>query len=271
MPGLSVILLTGGTGVLGRSVAARLSDRENEVRILSRRPGAGTHTGDLTTGAGLAEAVDGAEIIIHIASDTQRLGRSDVAQTDHVLEHARGARHLLYVSIVGIDRIPFAYYRRKLACEQRILASGIPFTILRATQFHELLAFGLDQAERLPLAPLPLDFRFQTVAASEVAERLSHLASDGPTKRVWNLGGPEVLSLREMVGQWRMTRSRLRRVVRLPLPGAVARAFREGRNTCPHQADGQQTWREFVAQWHRPAYSLRSGSAPTAETQPPPT
>jgi uncharacterized protein YbjT (DUF2867 family) len=244
---------------LGRLVATRLTSSGYEVRILSRRAGAGTHTGDLATGEGLAPAVSGAQVIVHVASDTRRLGRSDAAQTKHLLEHAGGAAHLVYISIVGIDRIPFAYYRHKLACEQLIHSSGIPFTVLRATQFHELLALGLDRAERLPVAPLPLDFRFQSVAAAEVAERLSQLVSDGPTNRTLNMGGPAVLSLREIVGQWQGIRSRPRRVIRLALPGAVARAFREGRNTCPDHAEGEQTWQAFVEQSSGPAHSASAG------------
>jgi len=183
---------------------------------------------------------------VHAASDTHRRGRSDVTHTEHLLEHADADAHLLYISIVGIDRIPFAYYRRKLACEQRILSSGVPCTILRATQFHELIAFGLQQAERLPVMPLPLDFRFQTVSANEVADRLCQLASEEPTNGLSNMGGPEVLSLEEMVAQWRAAGPHPRRAIRLPLPGKVARAFREGRNTCPEQAQGRQTWREFL-------------------------
>jgi uncharacterized protein YbjT (DUF2867 family) len=256
LPGVSVVLVTGGTGALGRLVAARLVSRGEEVRILSRRPGAGTHTGDLTTRAGVAEAVSGAEIIVHAASDTQRLGRSDVTQIEHVMEHAGGAAHLLYVSIVGIDRIPFGYYRRKLACEQRVVSSRIPYTILRATQFHELIAFVLLQVERLPVAPLPLEFRFQTIAADEVADRICQLAAEGPTNRLWNLGGPQVQSLRDMVAQWRAVRSRPRRPLPLSLPGAVPRAFREGRNTCPGQAGGRLTWSEYLAQGPTPAYTL---------------
>ncbi len=244
---MSVVLVTGGTGVLGRLVAARLSEMGHEVRVLSRRPGAGTHTGDLTTGLGLAPAVTGAEVIVHAASDTRRFGRSDVAQTGNLVQHASGAAHLLYISIVGIDRIPFPYYRRKLACEEQIRSSGVPFTILRATQFHELIASVLQPAERLPLAPLPLDFRFQTLAAREAAGRLADLASGPPTNEISNMGGPEVLSLREMAAQWRTVRPHLR-AVGLPVPGKVARAFREGRNTCPDQTEGEQTWREFVGQ-----------------------
>ena len=244
---MSTILVTGGTGALGRHVVTGLRDGGHEVRVLSRRPGAGTHHGDLATGAGLAEAAAGAEMIVHAASDVRRFGRSDVQQTEHLLESARQARHLLYVSIVGIDQIPYAYYRRKLACERKVAASGIPHTILRATQFHELLAWLLKSAERLPVAPLPLDFRFQTVAAADAAARVAELAGGEPAGGIVNFGGPQVLTLRETAEMWRAARGLPRRVVRLPLPGAVARAFREGRNTCPEERSQGQRWEDFVA------------------------
>lgn len=244
---MSTVLLTGATGTLGARLLSELSARGDEVRVLSRRVGAGIHVGDLATGAGVKDAARGAELIVHAASDTKRGGRTDLAQTEHLLEAAAGARHLLYVSIVGIDRIPFAYYRRKLACEQRIAAGSIPYTILRATQFHELVAFMLHRAERLPVAPLPLDFRFQTVAPAEVANLAAGLVHDQPGGRCVNFGGPEVLTLGQMTELWRQARGRPRRTVRLRLPGRVARAFRAGRNTCPEQAGGRQTWAQFVA------------------------
>lgn len=244
---MSTVLVTGGTGALGRLVVARLREQADEVRVLSRRAGAGTHVGDLKTGAGVADAARGVELIVHAASDTQRFGRADLEQTMHLLEAAGDAAHLLYVSIVGIDQIPFGYYQRKLACEQRIVSSGNPYTILRATQFHELIGFLLRGVERLPVAPLPLDFRFQTIAAADVAERVAQLIKGEPTGRIVNFGGPEVLSLEQMAEVWKAERGRPRRLVPLPLPGAVARAFREGRNTCPEQATGRQRWGAFVA------------------------
>jgi uncharacterized protein YbjT (DUF2867 family) len=250
-----VILVTGGAGALGRLVVERLRRSGEEVRVLSRRAGRGTHVGDLTTGAGVAEAARGVEVIVHAASDTFRFGRNDVAQTEHLLGHAAGARHLLYVSIVGIDQIPFAYYRRKLECEKRIASSGIPYTILRATQFHELIAEVLHRAGRLPLAPLPLDFRFQTVAADEVAGRMAELAVGEPAGGPLNFGGPEVQSLADMAARWRAVYGRPRRLMRLPLPGTVARAFRAGLNTCPAEARGRQTWAEYVSARPAPVYS----------------
>jgi len=213
------------------------------VRVLSRRPGAGTHVGDLNTGAGVAEAAAGAEVVVHAASAGPR---RDPEQTRHLLDATRGAGHLVYISIVGIDGIPFSYYRAKLACERLIEAAPVPHTILRATQFHQLLAKGLGALSRVPVVGLPLEMRFQPVAAAECAERLGALAEGEPLGRARDFGGPQVLTARELLATWR-TRHPRPRAFDLPLPLPVVRAFREGRNTCPAHADGRQTWAEFVA------------------------
>jgi uncharacterized protein YbjT (DUF2867 family) len=223
-----------------------LRDAGHDVRVLSRRAGRGTHVGDLETGEGVAAATAGAELIVHAATDIPGNGKSDLAQTRLLLQHARDARHLLYPSIVGIDQIPNPYYKRKLPCEQAIADSGVPATILRATQFHELLAELLRRTERLPLAPLPTDLRFQPVAPADVAARLVEIAEGAPLGRAPDFGGPEVLTLGEIADVWRAARGRPRRIVSLPLPGRIARGFREGRNTCPDHADGRQRWSEFV-------------------------
>jgi uncharacterized protein YbjT (DUF2867 family) len=155
--------------------------------------------------------------------------------------------HLLYVSIVGIDKVPYRYYRAKLECERAIESSGGPHTILRATQFHQLLAVVLGVAERLPVAPLPLDFRFQPVAAAECAARIATIAGGQPLGRAPDFGGPEVLSGAQIVATWRERRGRPRRVVRLALRGRVAAGFRTGLATCPDHAEGHQRWADYVA------------------------
>ena len=104
---MSIVLVTGGSGTLGRLVVPILQERGHEVRTLSRTPGRGTHTGDLTTGKGVLAAAAGADLIVHAASDTRHFGRADPVQTRHLLDACTGARHLLYVSIVGIDDIPY--------------------------------------------------------------------------------------------------------------------------------------------------------------------
>ncbi len=244
---MSVVLVTGGTGTLGRHLVPLLGERGHEVRVLSRRPGAGTHVGDLSTGAGVAEAAAGAELIVHAASD-RRMGRSDPAGTRNLLAAAGGCRHLLYISIVGVDAIPYLYYRKKLACEQIIGASPVPSTVLRATQFHELLAAVLGPLSRWPVAPLPLDARFQSVAAAEVAARAAELLDGDPAGRAPDFGGPQVLGLRSIVRTWRRYHDgRPRNVLNIRWPGDLYHGLADGLHTCPEHADGRQTWAEFVA------------------------
>jgi uncharacterized protein YbjT (DUF2867 family) len=246
---VSIVLVTGGSGTLGQHLVPVLAGRGHEVRVLSRRPGAGTHVGDLATGEGVAAAADGAELVVHAASDP-RLGRSDPAQTANLLsalEAAGSCRHLLYVSIVGVDAIPFGYYRIKLDCERLIEAGPVPSTALRATQFHELLARGLSAVGRWPISPLPLELVFQTVAAAEVAVRAAEVLDGEPLRRAPDFGGPQVLSLWQMAGAWRAVHGWPRRVFNVRLPGRGYRAFADGLATCPAHADGHQTWAEFAA------------------------
>ncbi|RJO76473.1 NAD-dependent epimerase/dehydratase family protein [Nocardia panacis] len=251
---MSTVLVTGGTGTLGRHLVARLCDK-HEVRVLSRRPGAGTHVGDLVTGAGLADAAAGADIIVHAASDFRSMGRVDLAQTEQLLRHATNVSHLLYVSIVGIDHIPMRYYRNKLACEDLIAKSGVPHTIQRATQFHELIAWILHTVEGWPIAPLPLDFLFQPVAAADVATHLAALVDTPPQGRAPDFGGPETQPLSQLLATWLRTHPGPRHPLNLPLPGKTAAAFRAGRNTCtPHPT---QPWSEYLATTPPPAYTLR--------------
>jgi uncharacterized protein YbjT (DUF2867 family) len=237
---MTVVLVTGGSGVLGSALVPLLADAGHDVR---------THTGDLNTGAGVAAAVEGAEVIVHAASDTRRFGRSDVDQTRHLMQAASAAptvQHIVYVSIVGIDSIPLYYYLRKLACEGVVAASGIPFTIQRATQFHELIELLIRTAGRLAFTPLPLDFKFQTIAAREAAVRIAELAGARPRGRALDIGGPQVQTLAEMVATWQAAGLPGRKIVRLPVPGRVGDAFRRGLNTCPDQASDGETWSEFV-------------------------
>jgi uncharacterized protein YbjT (DUF2867 family) len=242
------VLVTGGSGTLGAQVVGRLTDQGHDVRILSRRPGPNISQGDLATGAGIGAAARDVSVVVHAASDTHRFGRTDVVQTRHLLEALPGeVEHLVYVSIVGIDRIPFAYYRQKLRCEELIARSGLPFTILRATQFHELLAMVFAALQRLPLAPIPSRFRFQPVAAGDVGARIVELVAGAAAGRADDFGGPEVLGLHEMAEGWRISRGRSRRFVSVPLPGRVSRGFQEGHNTCPSGLRGTVTWPEFLA------------------------
>ena len=235
---MSLVVVTGGTGVLGRHAARVLSARGHEVRAVSRRTGV-----DLAVREAVDAALTGADLVLHAASDTRRLGAGDAKQTGNLLAACDQVRHLLYVSIVGIDAIPYRYYRRKLACEQLIEQGRVPHTILRATQFHELIDWALTALRSWPLAPLPLDAMAQPVGAADVAARCAELLEREPLGRAPDFGGPEVLTLRQVLELWPG------RIRALPLPsvGRVLRGFRAGLNTTPEHADGIQTWAQYVA------------------------
>jgi uncharacterized protein YbjT (DUF2867 family) len=147
------------------------------------------------------------------------------------------------VSIVGIDRIPYPYYRHKLATEKLVVESGLNWSILRATQFYMLLDELLSSLTRFPIALVPTDFQFQPVDPGEVADHLAaHLEGEGYLPE---FAGPEILSLGAMAKTWLQARG-LRRTVLPPLPGAVARGFRHGYNTSPQAVKGRITWREWL-------------------------
>ncbi len=205
------ILVTGGTGTLGRQVVPRLRDAGYDIRVLSRRGRADEDgirylTGDLATGEGVEPAVDGVETIIHCAGTS----KGDEVKTRQLVRAASqaGARHLVYISVVGADRIPvasgldramFGYFASKLAAEKVIADSGLPWTALRATQFHDLTLLTIRQLARLPVVPVPAGWRVQPVDAGEVAARLVELALGPPAGLVPDLGGPRVYELAALV------------------------------------------------------------------------
>jgi len=225
------ILITGGTGTLGRAVTEALP-KSHPVRVLSRRTGA-----DLVTGRGLKEAVAGAETIIHLAST--RRGATDVTATEHLVDAASQVKHLVFISIVGVDRVPIGYYRGKLAAE-RVVAK-VPNTILRATQFHDLVHTILAGAARLPLMPVPA-IRIQPVDVRDVAARLVELALGEPRGRVDDFGGPEVRDLRDLAHEYLAETGRRRVLVPIRLPGKVFRAYRDGGHLAPDHAAGTITF-----------------------------
>jgi uncharacterized protein YbjT (DUF2867 family) len=244
------VLVTGGTGVLGRRVVERLRAAGVATRVLSHSGKPGTMRGDLSTGAGLDPAVRGIDTIIHCASSPFRKARGvDVEGTRRLLEAAAraGVSHLVYVSIVGIDRAAsYPYYRVKLDAERVIEGSPVPHTILRATQFYDLVLMALRFLERLPVMPIPKGFLGQPVDAGEVADRLVELALAGPAGRVPDIGGPEVGTLADAARTYLKIAGRRRRILEVPVPGKTARAFREGALICPEGAYGQIRWEDFL-------------------------
>jgi uncharacterized protein YbjT (DUF2867 family) len=256
----SPILVTGGTGTLGRLVVRGLRDAGCGVRVLSRRGReAGEDiefvTGDLAAGKGIEAAVEGAGILVHCAGSAkgdEGKARSLVRATSRA-----GAQHLVYISVVGDDRIPvvgrvdraiFGYFASKRAAEKVVENSEVPWTTLRATQFHDLIFTVAHQMAKLPVVQLPAGFRIQPVDADEVAARLVELALGEPAGLVPDMGGPRVYDAADLLRGYLRAIRRRRPIVPVRLPGKAARAFRAGGNLAPEQAVGHRTWKEFLAE-----------------------
>jgi uncharacterized protein YbjT (DUF2867 family) len=246
------VLVTGGTGVLGRRVVEQLGSEGIRARVYSRSGKPSTMKGDLRTGEGLEPAVQGVDTIIHCASSPFRKAHQvDVEGTGRLLEAAAeaGVSHLLYISIVGIDRAAsYPYYRIKLETERVVEDGSIPYTILRATQFYDLVLMAMRFLDRLPVMVIPRGFLGQPIDAGEVAGRLVELALSRPMGRVPDIGGPEVRTLADAARGYLRAKGSTRRIFQILLPGKTARAFREGALVCPDQAYGEIHWEDFVRQ-----------------------
>lgn len=241
---MTTILVTGGTGTLGRLVTERLRSDGHEVRVLSRR--SRPYAVDLREGGpGLDAAVKGVDTIVHCAS-SPRGGDEQAAGQLIAAARRAGVAHLVYISIVGVDRVPFGYYRTKLAVERLIEESGLGWTVLRATQFHDLLVQLFQALSRTPVMLLPAGVRDQPVEVAEVADRLAELALGAPAGRVDDMGGPEARSLDSLARAYLRATGRKRAVVGVPLWGKAYRGFRTGGHLTPAQAVGKGRFEEYL-------------------------
>src|SRR3954469_1076588 len=243
------VLVTGGTGRLGKRLTAPLQAAGHTVRQMSRRgTGPGGVRGDLATGRDLPLALVGAELVIHAASNPRDPWQVDVAGTRRLVEAVDRTRlrHLIYVSIVGVDRIPYGYYRAKFAAEQVLLASGLPVTLLRVTQFHDFVDFLLDTARRGPVVPVPMNWRVQPVDVGEVAAHIAEVAARPPVGGVVEYGGPEELSAAGIARAGVGVRAPGAHVVATPVPGRLSAALRDGAALPSGGARGRRTYAEHL-------------------------
>jgi uncharacterized protein YbjT (DUF2867 family) len=256
----SPLLITGGTGTLGRLVVPRLRDAGCDLRVLSRRShesgdGIEFMIGDLATGEGLEAAVDGIGTIVHCAGSA----KGDEGKARNLVRAASraGAEHLVYISVVGAERIPvvsgvdrtmFGYFAAKRAAENVVADSGLPWTTLRATQFHDLILTVARQLAKLPVMPVPAGVRYQPVDAGEVAAQLVELSLGKPSGLVPDIGGPRVYELTELLRGYLRASHRHRLLMPVRLPGKAARAVRAGANLAPERAVGHRTWEDFLAE-----------------------
>jgi uncharacterized protein YbjT (DUF2867 family) len=255
------VLVTGGTGTLGRALVPRLVARGHEVRSLSRHgaaspavsaigaePKAGAEPtagvsqvrGDVRSGEGLDRAMADIDVVIHAATSGRR--GVEVEGTAKVVTAARAAgAHLVYISIVGVDQMRFAYYRSKDDAEKLVEAGGGRWTIQRATQFHNLL----DRFLGWRVFPVTAHLSFQPVDTGDVSERLADLVDAGPSGRAEDFGGPAVLPLRALAAARRRITGSGTLLVPVPALGFLGE-YDRGRHLCPDHAHGRVTWEEWL-------------------------
>jgi uncharacterized protein YbjT (DUF2867 family) len=235
------VFVTGGKGDLGRRVVPRLLMSGHEVVVGTRSPqprsdGATEHRYQLSEPTELPERT---AAVVHLATDPFRSKR-DLIGIKHLVVAAAtaGVGHLVYVSIVGIDDHPYPYYRRKLGCELIVERSGVPWTILRATQFHSLTRIFAEQF-RLPFVLFPSGIPFQPVDADEVADRVAEIAVQSAKGRASDLGGPEVLDFKESIQAFLRATGSRKPVWSMPVFGKTIKAFRSGRLLTPNESGGR--------------------------------
>jgi len=247
------IAVAGGTGVVGRHVVEAVRAGGDEVVVLSR--GAGV---DLIAGTGLEAALEGVDAVV----DTANVETLSAKTATSFFERATGnlvaasvragVRHLVVLSIVGIDLMPYDYYAGKLAQERVSEASPVPWTILRATQFHEFAGQMFARGKVGPLHVAPRA-RVQPVAAREVGQRLAALAARAPQGRVADLAGPREERLDDMVKAYAAHTGYRGWIPSVSLPGKQLKAMREGLALPGADATlGTQPFAEWLAALDRP-------------------
>ncbi len=222
------IAVAGGTGTVGRLVVQQARAGGHDVVVVSRAAGV-----DLRDRAGVERVLAGADAVVDAAS----VGTTSAATATEFFQAASGALlaaaanagvgHVVLLSIVGIDRNPHGYYAGKVRQEHLYEQSAVPWSILRATQFHEFAGQVAVQARLGPLQLAPRA-RVQPVAAAEVAAQLIDLAVAGAQGRVPDLAGPREERLDRMIRTWVRRDGSRRRVLPVSIPGAQMRGMREG-------------------------------------------
>lgn len=250
------VLVTGGTGTLGSHVVKLLRAAGHRARIFSRNPRGLVDAvrGDLRTGAGVPGALAGMDAIVHAASDWRRplLTRAtDVGGTRRLLTLAREARigHVVFVSIVGIDGVSYPYYRTKVAAEAVMREGVVPWSIVRATQFHSFMEFVLGAFSKMPgVTAIPFEWQFQPVDPRDVARRVVEIVLGPPAGMVPDFGGPEIHSLKTIAEAWLAARKQSRRLINITLPFRASRQVTDGKLLSPDHRDGVITFDQYLAE-----------------------
>lgn len=251
------VLITGGTGTLGQELSKQLIERDYVVNILSskEKPDIAYFTniiqGDLTDPTSLKEAVNSSDIIVHCASNPRNAQVVDIDGTKNLLSllNPTHCKHFIYVSIVGVDNSDYPYYQTKYAVEKLIEASGLPYSILRATQFHDLVLYRIiqvfDQGFGKPIQ-IPANMQFQSIDKTDAAAAIINLVASQPTYKITTIGGPEVLTLEAMIQTYFSQLGRNEKIEYIEPSMAFHQVFTTGINLCPESSVDGITWEEYL-------------------------
>jgi uncharacterized protein YbjT (DUF2867 family) len=254
------IAVMGANGNLGRAVVERAVARGHDTVAVTRGAPkraflkAVLRSADVVSGEGLADAVAGAEVVVNAVNAERGARELLVDGTRRLLEAAEnaGVRHYVAISIVGIEQVPIKYYAVKVE-EEGIVSSldgkkGMRWSLLRATQFHNLVDMMFTRSSRFGVLLAPPGAKLQPIDVREVAAALVEAAEAGPQGRLPDLGGPEVLLVRELGRQWLEATKKTRLILPTPAPGKLGKSLRDGALCAPDRALGKKTFAEWLAE-----------------------
>ena len=249
------ILVTGGTGLLGKEVVNQLLALKYEVSVLSSKKkisvpdGVELFKGDLASNRGLQEATENADIIIHCASNPKDTQSVDIKGTQNLLNAIDKDKtlHFVYISIINVDKSDYAYYQTKIKVEQMIAGSGIPFSVLRTTQFFDYVLNILESFDKHQgTIVVPDGMHFQPIEVKEAATLLVDIAQREPVGLVRGVGGPELLKFEEMTKTYLKVMSRNDELKVKHLEGDEYDRYRSENNIWPTNSYGNVTWEAFL-------------------------
>ena len=252
---MAVVLVTGASGTLGTELVAGLASRGHDVRALVHRTSAGfpaavqVARGDVRNPADLAQAFTGVQTVIHAATSPFRQAKAtELDGTRAVLAAAEHAgAHVIYPSIVGVDQLGGTYYQAKWQAEQLVTAAR-RWTIQRAAQLHPTL----DRMLSHRVFPVTAHLAFQPLDAGDLADCLVGLVDAGPTGRAEDIGGPQVIALRDLAAARRAATGSRTLLIPVPARGPL-RTLDAGHHLCPDHARGKITWQQWLSQAPRRA------------------
>lgn len=246
------ILVTGATGQLGSALLNQFENTDYSVQMTSRRKPECKGNfdwvySDMLSGQGLEEAAKDVDVVIHAATSPMKKTKDiEVSGFGNFLSKLPHIKHFIYPSIVGIENIPFKYYRYKYEAEELLKNSFIPYTIVRATQFHGFVDSLFLSKPVFKRYFIPGNIKFQSVDVGEFANHLISLINKGPLGRTDEFAGPKIMTLREMAELKIKINNQPNKVYSFSFPGKLYKALLDGKNTNHIQKVGKVTFEDFL-------------------------